>query len=54
MIPVLLIDISIDTVDEINPARVERWPIPLFIGLKYHPVGGAGFRNHPQYYRLTQ
>ena len=22
--------------------------IPLFIGLKNHPFGGAGFRNHPQ------
>ena len=23
--------------------------IPWFIGLKYHPFGGAGFRNPPQY-----
>ena len=36
------------TVDAKNPAPVDRWFIPLFIGCQPSWNGGAGFLNHPQ------
>ena len=38
-----------------NPAPVDRWFIPLFIGFQHVSTiqGGAGFRNHPTYVSLV-
>ena len=41
-----------DLMDGRNPAPVDRWFIPLFISIYRVSTmqGGAGFRNHPQYF----
>ena len=44
-------DVSYCGWKKLNHQLIDGLCIPLFIGLKNHPFGGAGFRN-PQYYHI--